>query len=117
LLFLKEVNPRTKANYHQINPKQPTKQPTTEANKMTYEKKLIDDYFSTWFNLTKDIIDIRQEYKEAERMRVEYNKKFMMKWKKEEAERKTEGLVECSCGNWLKKITGSHLKAKKHLGN
>jgi hypothetical protein len=85
---------------------------------MTYEKKLIDDYFSTWFNLTKDIIDVRKEYEEAERMRVEYNKKFMMKWKKEEAERKTaEGLVECSCGNWLKKITASHLKTKKHLGN
>lgn len=85
---------------------------------MTYEKKLIDDVFSTWFNLTKDVIEIRKEYKQAERMRIEYNKKFIMKLKKEQAERNTAlGFTECSCGNWLKKITASHLKTKKHLGN
>lgn len=85
---------------------------------MTYEKKLIDDVFSTWFNLTKDVIEIQMEIKEANKMRAESNKRFMKKWKNQEIERNIAlGLVECSCGNWLKKITASHLKTKKHLGN
>ena len=78
---------------------------------MTYQKKLIDDYFSTWFNLTKDTIELRIEYEEALKIKAEYNRKLIEKMCIE------SGLKKCSCGEWLKKITGSHLKSKKHLGN
>ena len=82
---------------------------------MTYEKKLIDDVFSIWFNLTKDNLDIQIEIKEANKMKAQSNKRIINKWILER--NIALGLVECSCGCWLKTITGSHLKTKKHLGN
>ena len=78
---------------------------------MTYEKKLIDYCFSDWFNFTKHSIELRIEYKEALKIKAEYNKKLIENMCIE------SGLKLCSCGEWLKKITGSHLKSKKHLGN